>query len=891
MGEPIGEAAVAAFSKLTKHKPYQWQERLLLGWFLRGRLPDAVDVPTGLGKTAVIALWLVAFAAKAALPRRLIYVVDRRTVVDQATEEADALAYALGDGEEVDDTIGALRRGLGVKRGQQLPVSTLRGQHLDNRLWLENPAAPAIVVGTVDMIGSRLLFEGYGVSPRMRPVHAGLLGADALVVLDEAHLVPPFEALLRAIAREPATAPVPGFHLMTLSATGRTRGSDTFSLVSEDAADEPVRARLNASKRLRLLDLPTGGDLTEVLADRAFELGGDGKRVLIFCDSRAAAQKVGERLAKKVGKDGALPELLVGARRVHERERLKDRPVFKCFDPKAQSQAGDVLRPVFLIATSAGEVGVDLDADHMVCDLVPWERMVQRLGRVNRRERPGESLIDVFAASENDAEAAADAERLTRWRAPFESPAWPPGADGRRDASPGMLQRLRDDPALALLLEQATTREPLRPALTRALLDAWSMTSLQVHPGRPDVEPWLRGWVEAKPQTRLVWRSLLPVRPDDDEKTRRKTLAEFFQYVPPHMSEILETLTSEVVDTLQKRLQALVKSRNESTIAATDLPLIGAVILSARGEVDDILSFEQLAQLPARQLYPRLAGRAVVVDARMGGLALTGLLDPKAEDLPATLDGKAEEWGPDLVRLAGFRVCKVSASAERDPGWLIEWRWRVVADDDSEDGEEITVEVWRDEDATSGDPAIARVAQTLAHHHDWTASEADGIARRLKLSDEYRRLLVTAAAVHDAGKDRELWQRAMRAPREGRPYAKTTGGGVPGMLEVNGQTYRHEFGSLRDAVNDPTIQALPEELRDLALHLIAAHHGYVRPVIAAVDPDQAHSASVELARAAVLRFAQLQARWGPWGLAWWEALVRAADWAASRRLNERTGSA
>ena len=40
------------------------------------------------------------------------------------------------------------------------------------------------------------------------------------------------------------------------------------------------------------------------------------------------------------------------------------------------------------------------------------------------------------------------------------------------------------------------------------------------------------------------------------------------------------------------------------------------------------------------------------------------------------------------------------------------------------------------------------------------------------------------------------------------------------------------------------------------------------------------------AREAALRFVRLQAEWGAWGLAWWEALLRAADWAASRALNE-----
>ena len=93
---------------------------------------------------------------------------------------------------------------LGLEPGEALPVSTLRGQHVDNRLWLQDPTKPAIIVGTVDMIGSRLLFSGYGVSRQMRPYQAGLLGADTLVVLDEARLCPPFEALLRAIAEDDA---------------------------------------------------------------------------------------------------------------------------------------------------------------------------------------------------------------------------------------------------------------------------------------------------------------------------------------------------------------------------------------------------------------------------------------------------------------------------------------------------------------------------------------------------------------------------------------------------------------------------------------------------------------------------------------------------------------
>ena len=89
---------------------------------------------------------------------------------------------------------------------------------------------------------------------------------------------------------------------------------------------------------------------------------------------------------------------------------------------------------------------------------------------------------------------------------------------GAGDASPGAIRSLKAkaeaDPCLQAVLDAATTPTPLRPALSRALIDAWSMTSLKEHTGRPgDISPWLRGWVEEdKPQTAIVWRAHLPVR-------------------------------------------------------------------------------------------------------------------------------------------------------------------------------------------------------------------------------------------------------------------------------------------------------------------------------------------------------------------------------------------
>ncbi|MBV9702094.1 MAG: hypothetical protein JO163_05155, partial [Methylobacteriaceae bacterium] len=170
-----------AFRALTGHDPFRWQQRLYEEHFAtfepsQVELPSTVDIPTGLGKTSIIVIWALALAWQAAngivrLPRRLVYVVNRRTVVDQATDVAMRLRERLRRAA-ADGVLQRVRHALGelcidpIDDASPLAISTLRGELADNREWQADPARPAIIIGTIDMVGSRLLFSGYGVSRR-----------------------------------------------------------------------------------------------------------------------------------------------------------------------------------------------------------------------------------------------------------------------------------------------------------------------------------------------------------------------------------------------------------------------------------------------------------------------------------------------------------------------------------------------------------------------------------------------------------------------------------------------------------------------------------------------------------------------------------------------------
>jgi CRISPR-associated helicase Cas3 len=196
----------------------------------------------------------------------------------------------------------------------------------------------------------------------------------------------------------------------------------------------------------------------------------------------------------------------------------------------------------------------------------------------------------------------------------------------------------------------------------------------------------------------------------------------------------------------------------------------------------------------------------------------------------------------------------------------------------------------------------------LAQHLENVARLADQFAALCGLPMPVRKAIEVAAALHDIGKSDPRFQALLHgdglaAPREdGQLLAKSarfpSGPGAYRRLATTAGLppgFRHELVSVRMAESgDP----LPDpELADLALHLIATHHGHGRPlapVVADENPvtvtydvnGNVHSASSatgleRLGSGTADRFWRLTRRYGWWGLAYLEAVLRTADRHAS----------
>ncbi len=869
------------FQILTGVPPFPWQTALYAR-FINDDFPATATLPTGLGKTSIIAVWLCALATKpASIPRRLVYVVNRRTVVDQTTAEVEKWRDNLEAAGLHAPLASLCAVPLSADDTSPLAISTLRGQFADNRAWSADPARPAVIVGTVDMIGSGLLFSRYTVGFKLRPHHAALLAHDALIIHDEAHLEPAFQKLLESIIAEQNTSADPRkLRAIALTATSRTTTSITYprkpfgldeNANAKDSDNDIVNKRINATKRLSLVALGANEKLDAALVTLAKQKT-TGRAVLVFARSVETVLKIATELDK--GETKGKVATLTGTMRGQERDNLvagsPDKPdaipsaptrVFQRFLPKKDRAEGiePATGTVFLVATSAGEVGVNLSADDLVCDLSTYESMAQRFGRVNRFGDRDDSTITVVHETE------------------FESAKQP--LEAARERTLALLRKLNDDAspaALGKLNETLSASErdaafsplPAMRTATAVQFDAWALTTIRESlSARPPVAPYLHGEAEWQPpETHLAWRDDLDFRHIDAPE-------DFLEKFPLRPRELLRDTSKRIAQKLEKLLQP-----------ETDLP--DAWLVSDDGVVHPF----PLRNFDKDRAEPVLANAILILPKSVGGLE-NGLFTDKAQGVAADVSGiiRIEAESRDAIP----QQAKLRHSAEISEEGSDEPRYLLWCENTADPGS----------GSSSKRLSDTENPDTLAAHTRAVEDHARAIAGKLLSAPapgepDLRHCLVLAASLHDLGKNRARWQRNLGDRRSlgipdydpARPetiLAKSTPRMRPRKVAEH---YRHEFGSLHDAACESglstALAALDDLERDIVLHLAAAHHGRARPHFPKDEIFDYHPAtnpveSAKLATEIPRRFARLQRRFGRWGLAWLESLLRAADYAAS----------
>lgn len=879
------------FRELTDHEPFPWQWELYKSWFAEGKFPKSCNIPTGLGKTSIIAIWLIALAThREKIPRRLVYVVNRRTVVDQTTDEVKKLRTNLLCKAALSELRESLRGlcALPLDANQPpLAVSTLRGQFADNREWSADPARPAVISGTVDMIGSRLLFGGYGVGFKLKPLHAGFLGQDALLIHDEAHLESAFQDLMMAIENEQRRSKDPWkLKVVELTATSRSGvanpNGDTFELTEiekrapaeiPEGTSEPLHVvwrRTNARKAIQLTAVDDEKNLTKKICELALDgnLKDSKRAILVYARKVEDVENIVAKLKKE--KQHALP--LTGTLRGLERDRLSESPIFKRFLPDAQGADATV----YLVCTSAGEVGVNLSADHLICDLTTFESMAQRFGRVNRFGDRDDTEIHVVHPAHFDRDE---------------------DYEGRRENTLRLLEKLNGDgsPATlaALNLEARTAAFAPKPVVlpvSDILFDSWALTTIRDKlPGRPPAEPYLHGLEDDKhAETFLAWRE------EVSELRREYTTAKEREEFERHAEELLEDYPLKPHELLRdSTFRRNTGLRDKlATLAARhhDYPVW---IREPSGDV----VVRQLADLPDEPL----AGRTVILPPEAGGLKIdngesAGMFDGSefqrgfrhlydvADQWPDETGNqrRVRVWDGDPQfdeKTRGMRLIRtvnVSTNGDEEPEdeSPARWHWYVRPRSADDDGSKTSFEpvAWDD-------------------HTRQVTCNAERIARVLSLPDDLRRAVRIAARFHDLGKKRVLWQRSIGNPNPRNWLAKSG----KGMQPVESTDYRHEFGSLIDihVLQDEEYQALTDAMKDVVCHLIATHHGRARPhfpVEEILDEDPKGQDIYAIAAQIPRRFARLQRAYGRWGLAYLESILRAADYTASAAPMSPTGA-
>lgn len=910
------------YEALYARPPFPWQKRLAEKVAEEERWPTEIGVHTGLGKTTCldIAVWWLASQADRSpagrtAPTRIWWLVNRRLLVDSTAAHAQCLSEALRDSDATPLRIAGNRlRSIAATPGAA-PIDVVRLRGGVAASLPTDPSKPTILLSTIPMYGSRLLFRGYGTSRTMRPIDAALAGSDSLLLVDEAHLARHLTDLISALAQctdgaeqivgEARSRP----HVAALTATGEAKAGDRFALDEEDENNETVRQRLDARKPIEIQ--VHSGDSTKHLVQAVQDLLEKARpsSCLVFVNTPDTAREVFTRLRKQFLVSAADMLLLTGRTRECEAQRTRKR-ILDQVDGMSASHAlaRSRERHLIVVATQTLEVGADIDSEYMVTEACGVRALTQRLGRLNRFGHHDHARgVYVHATPKT--------RRPRKSGTPLEWPVY--GSEPET-----LLRRLQDarDPALSgvdlsprrvsKVLGEPGDDPGRAPEVLAGLLWEWTKTT-NPPAGEAPVEPYFSGIAGIDHTVSVVWRAHVPKgghrvwpRPFDRE------------VVGVPLREFRRALGDDASVTRLRPDHITVES-----IQARRLRPGNVVLLPVdRGLLDDF-GWSPDAADPVVDVS--IAARGLPLDEeamrRIGGVSLEEPVDTVLGVLPLrTLLQKAlgdvpDDEVVDEEERQDAAECFHRALFDAHPrGWeQAEWHDFLSALDPrvvSVPGEvsRFLPRAYPERERLSDEfdeSSLAPTAEVLDSHGEAVAILAKSMAEKIGLSFEVANVIHQAGRWHDAGKADirfQRWLDPMVETGNGRPRPLLAKSRMPRHLWNAAQVVagwprggRHEALSARllRVWIDTWEEDRDPSLTDLLIHLVISHHGSGRPVVPPVIDStlemvayEPHGIRVEASAdlslvdwAQPARFRRLNQRFGPWGLALLETILRRAD--------------
>lgn len=996
----------AFFEAVHGYPPFPWQRRLAQTVVSEGRWPSLLDLPTGTGKTSAIDVALFALARRPDIfPRRIVLVVDRRVVVDQGADHARAILAAMTSAREgaALEVADALRSLFGGGRGDEpFVVSVMRGGMPRDESWADRPDRAVVALSTVDQVGSRLLFRGYGVSPRMAPIHAGLLGNDTLFLLDEVQLSTAFAETLHVLQTRwrswhshVGAARLPGrWAAVRMSATpiGDPEDAPSFELDRDDRA-HPVLARRLAARKLAVLQsVKASGEERDRVEQFAAACASAGRRhldagartVAIVVNRVDTARRINRMLHETVERRFDL-RLLTGRMRPLDRVDMMG----SMSDPS--SLAGRIIagrvrsqsvRPIVVVATQCIEAGADFDFDALVTECASVDALRQRFGRLDRRGELGECRATVIARHDQVDGKEDDPIYGGALAATWEWLLSAAGSTGEIDFGITGFPPL---PSEVSERERLFSKVEHSPVLLPAHIDAWAQTNPSPEPD-PEVALWLHGPGRDVAEVRVVWRAdlsedLLAKSLLEDGQHRSEELMPQFTVAPPSSLESIsiplaaarswlmneragsfgdvegareddrDGSTTRVGPTVRRCVRV---GRNSAMIIEPGRIRPGDTLVvpstyggivhgtwdpDSRSEdfVPDLGDWAQLVHRgrPVLRLVPEVLAdgsavheTAIAFSSAGETAAVPAGRAPRksgSDDQDFDVDIEVASWIELARGGAGGRLKvlldAVAPEQDRKPRYRIvelaggrfaligkrrvdPMKFSALAENPA--GEILT----EDDDSSS----FIGTELGLRRHLSEVRAQAESFARNLGIAEDLVSDIALAAWLHDVGKADRRFQQILVGGSEFRlalqlePLAKSAGEPLDAVARARARKrsgypayYRHEVLSV--AMLEQTEGALAAAHdRDLVLHLVGSHHGWCRPFVPGVDPGPSMPVELELdglvlrgdtahglARfdsSVADRFFTLIERYGWWGLAWLESIMRLADHRASEAARD-----